>query len=149
MATEVLLMADVADLGVEGDVVKVAVGYARNYLLPKGLAAPVSEATRRRLTKRQAEREVARAAAMSEARSLVARFKGVSCTITVKTGEGEKLYGSVGATEVVDSLKAQGIEVARHQVDLEHPLKDLGVYDVKIKLHPDVDASVKVWVVEE
>jgi large subunit ribosomal protein L9 len=149
MATEIFLMADVADLGVEGDVVVVADGYARNYLIPKQLGAPVTEATKRKLAKIQQEREIARAESMADAKKMAAKLDGVSVTITVKTSEGDKLYGSVGEQEISDALKAQGVEVDRGLIDLDSHIKELGVFDVKIKLHPDVDASVKVWIVEE
>jgi large subunit ribosomal protein L9 len=149
MATELFLMADVPDLGVEGDVVTVADGYARNYLIPKQLAAPVTNATKRRLAKIQREREAARAEALADARKLAAKLEGVSVTIAVKTSEGEKLYGSVGETEIAEALKVQGIEIDRSLIDLESHIKELGVFDVKIKLQPEVEASVKVWIVEE
>lgn len=149
MATEVLLMADVKDLGAEGDVVTVADGYARNYLFPKSIGAPVTEATRRRLAKLRAEREAEEKAALESARQAARRLEGVSCTIPVKTGEDDKLYGSVTAANIVDALKPQGIELDRHSLMLEHPIKDLGVFDVPVKLHPEVEATVKVWVVEE
>jgi large subunit ribosomal protein L9 len=149
MATEVLLMAVVDGLGKEGDVVTVADGYARNYLLPRELAAPVTEATRRRLVKIQAEREKELAEALSGAKELAKQVSAASCTIAVKVGEGEQLYGSVTESDIVDSLKAQGIELDRHQVVLEDPIKELGTYDVLVSLHPEVEATVKVWVVEE
>ena len=149
MATEIFLMADVADLGVEGDVVIVADGYARNYLIPKQLGAPVTDATKRKLAKIQREREIARAESMADAKKMAAKLEGVSVTIAVKTSEGEKLYGSVGEQEIADALKAQGTEIDRNLIDLESHIKELGVFDVKIKLHPDVEASVKVWIVEE
>jgi large subunit ribosomal protein L9 len=149
MATEIFLMADVADLGVEGDVVIVADGYARNYLIPKQLGAPVTDATKRKLAKIQREREIARAESMAGAKKMAAKLEGVSVTIAVKTSEGDKLYGSVGEQEIADALKAQGTEIDRNLIDLESHIKELGVFDVKIKLHPDVEASVKVWIVEE
>ncbi len=149
MATEIFLMADVADLGVEGDVVIVADGYARNYLIPKQLGAPVTDATKRKLAKIQREREIARAESMAGAKKMAKKLEGVSVTITVKTSEGDKLYGSVGEQEIADALKAQGTEVDRNLIELESHIKELGVFDVKIKLHPDVEASVKVWIVEE
>jgi large subunit ribosomal protein L9 len=149
MATEIFLMADVADLGVEADVVIVADGYARNYLIPKQLGAPVTDATKRKLAKIQREREIARAESMAGAKKMAAKLEGVSVTIAVKTSEGDKLYGSVGEQEIADALKAQGTEIDRNLIDLESHIKELGVFDVKIKLHPDVEASVKVWIVEE
>jgi large subunit ribosomal protein L9 len=149
MSIQVLLMTDVADLGSEGDVVSVTEGYARNYLIPRKLAAPVTEATRRRLTKIRAERETAGKAALEAAREKAAALSKVSVTITAKiSGEG-KLYGSVAAAEILSSLAQQGVELPKDSLDLEKPIKELGVFDVKVRLHPEVEASVKVWVVEE
>jgi large subunit ribosomal protein L9 len=149
MATEVLLMSDVANLGREGDVVKVADGYARNYLLPKKLAAPVAEATRRKLAKIRQQREANREAELASARELAAKLQGVSVTIAVKTGTEDKLFGSVSAASITDAVTAQGIELPKHAIQLEHPIKELGVFDVKAKLHAEVEATIKVWVVEE
>jgi large subunit ribosomal protein L9 len=149
MVTEVLLMTDVADLGSEGDVVDVAEGYARNYLFPRQLAAPVTEATRRRLAKIQKDREAALAAELEAAQSMARQLEAASCTIAVKTGEDEKLFGSVTAADIAASLKEQGIELDRHKIALDAPIKELGVFDILVKLHPQVDSSVKVWVVEE
>ena len=149
MATEVLLMADVADLGAEGDVVTVSDGYARNYLFPQKLAAQVSEATRRRLAKLREQRESKHQAELAEARALAEKLEKASCTLTVKTGDDGKMFGSVTAAHIGDALKTQGIEIDKHSLLLEAPIKDLGVYDVKIKLNAEVQATVKVWVVEE
>ena len=80
---------------------------------------------------------------------MAGRLAKVSVTVTVKTGDGEKLYGSVTASDIADALKAQGIELDRGQIELESAIKDLGVFDVSVRLHPQVDAKVKVWVVEE
>ncbi len=148
MAIEVFLMADVPDLGVEGDVVTVANGYARNYLLPRNLAAPVTDATRRQLAKLQREREVARKADLEAARDRVARIANASCTIPVKADEG-KLYGSVTAADIEAAFKSQGVELDRDMLQLAAPIKELGVYDVGVRLHPEVETTIKVWVVEE
>jgi large subunit ribosomal protein L9 len=149
MATEVILMTDVADLGSEGDVVTVSDGYARNYLFPKKIGAPVTEATRRRLAKIRVQREDARKMQLTAARELAARLEKVSCTIPVKAAENEKLYGSVTVAEIAEALKKQGIEIDKHCLDLEAPIKSLGIFDVKVKLHPEVESSIKVWIVEE
>ncbi|MGQ9661949.1 MAG: 50S ribosomal protein L9 [Kiritimatiellia bacterium] len=149
MAVEVLLMADVKGLGVEGDTVRVADGYARNYLFPQKLAAPVTPAMRRQLAKMQREREEQRRATIARLRELAERIAAVSCTIAAKTTGEDKLYGSVGAAEIVAALKLQGIEVDRHSILLDEPIKQLGVYEIKVKLHPEVETAVKVWVVEE
>ena len=149
MSMEVLLMADVADLGSEGDVVKVADGYARNYLFPKKIAAPVTDATRRRLAKMRLDRDSVRKLALDAAKDMASRLATVSCTLPVKSVEGEKLYGSVSATDIADALKSQGIAIDKHCLVIDQPIRTLGVYEVKARLHPDVEATVKVWVVEE
>ena len=149
MSKEVLLMQKVEHLGEEGDVVVVADGYARNYLFPKSLAAPVTEATRRQLAKLQRERETETREALRAAQEKANQLQSVSVTIPVKTGEDEKMYGSVTTSDIAEALATQGLVLERHLIDLEHPIKELGVFDVKVKLHPDVDSAVKVWVVEE
>jgi len=149
MAKEVLLMADVADLGSEGDVVSVADGYARNFLLPRKLAAPVTEATRRRLVKIREEREAARKEAVAEAGVMADKLAGVSCTIAVKTSDEDTLYGSVSAADIVDALKEQGIEIDRSVLIMDAPIKELGIFEVKVRLDPEVESTLKVWVVEE
>ena len=148
MDREVFLMADVKDLGSEGDVVKVSEGYARNYLLPRKLAAPVTAATRKRLEKIQKERETLRKAELAAAKELAEKLEKISCTIPVKAKE-EKLYGSVTVNDVVDALKAGGVQIDKQKVLLAEPIKELGVFEVKVRLHPEVESVVKVWVVEE
>jgi large subunit ribosomal protein L9 len=146
---EVLLMADVADLGSEGEVVNVADGYARNRLFPGKLAAPVTEATKRRLAKIRQDRETARKLQLDEARDLAAKLEKASCTITVKAGGDGKLFGSVNTGTIADALKAQGIVIDKNTLVLDAPIKELGVFDIKVKLHAEVEGVVKVWVVEE
>ena len=87
--------------------------------------------------------------AVKEAQAMAQKLAHTSCTIPVKVGEDEQMFGSVTATDIVESLKSQDVEIDRHVLVLEQPIKELGVYDVAVKLHPDVEASVKVWVVEE
>jgi len=149
MAVEILLMADVTGLGAEGAVVRVAEGYARNYLIPKKLGAPVTEATRRRLAKIQQVRAQSNQAELDKIRALAAEIEKGSYTILMKVGTEDKLYGSVTSGDIAEALKAQGFEVDKHKIVLETPIKELGVYDVKIKLHLQVDAAIKVWIVEE
>ena len=149
MSKEVILMADVPGLGKEGDVVRAAEGYLRNYLLPKNLAAPVTEATRRQLEKKRRERDAQVVETKNQAAALAKSLEQVSCTIPVKTGEGGKLFGSVTVADILAVLKTQGIELSKHQVQLEEPLRELGVFNLPVKLHPEVQATLKVWVVEE
>jgi len=145
MAVEIILMADVKDLGTEGQVVRVSEGFARNYLIPNKLGAPVTEATRRRLAKMQQQREAVRKETADKARALE---KG-SYTISVKVGEGEKLFGSVTAADIVKVVQGQGFAIEKHAVLLDEPIRELGVYEVKVKLHADVNAVIKVWIVQE
>jgi large subunit ribosomal protein L9 len=149
MATEVLLMTDVKGLGAEGDVVSVSDGYARTYRLPQKLASAATEAAKRRLGKMRQDREAKRKEELAGATEMVRKLEKVSCTIPVKTGDDEKMFGSVTAATIIEALKGQGIEIDKHQLMLDNPIKELGVFDVKVKLHPDVQASIKVWVVEE
>jgi large subunit ribosomal protein L9 len=149
MATEVILLTDIKGLGNEGDVVRVADGYARNYLIPQQKAAQVTEATRRKLEKKRKERAAQQAAERAAAEQLAAKLAQMSCTISVKTGEGGKIFGSVTAIQIADALKAQGVDVAKNQIQLDEPLREAGVFTVPIKLSAGVEASVKVWIVGE
>lgn len=149
MAIEVLLMAEVEGLGHEGDVVKVADGHARNYLYPRKMAAPVTDAMRRRLAKMQATREIRRKEELEAAKELAAKVEKLSCTIQAKSGEEGKLFGSVTAADIIANLKGQGVAVDKNVIQLETPIKELGVFNVKVRLHPEVEGTLRVWVVEE
>jgi large subunit ribosomal protein L9 len=142
-------MSNVADLGSEGDVVTVADGYARNYLFPKNLGAPVTEATRRRLAKMQEQREKERKVATETAQKLANKISELSCTIPVKVGEDGGLFGSVSAQDIVTALADQSVEIDKNALNLAAPIKELGVFDVAVQLDQGVETKVKVWVVEE
>ena len=149
MSTELLLMSDVDKLGKAGDVVKVADGYARNYLLPKDLAAPVSQHALRRLAKLRKEREELSRIQMAEAKDKAAKLANVSVTIRAKTVDGTRLYGSIQAADIVAALEeGNKVTVDKAQVLLSEPIKETGTFDVTIKLHPDIAPAIKVWVVE-
>jgi len=149
MAQELILMADVEGLGLEGQTVKVTEGYARNYLLPRKLAASISQAALKRLEKNRLERESRQQKDRTAAQALAQALEQVSCTIPVKVGDNDKLFGSVNANDIADTLKAQKIELDRRKIHMAEPIHELGVYTVKVKLHPEVEASLKVWVVGE
>ena len=149
MATEILLLSDIPDLGKAGDVVKVADGYARNYLLPKDLAAPVSQHALRRLAKLRKEREELSRIQMAEAKDKAAKLANVSVTIRAKTVDGTRLYGSIQAADIVAALEeGNKVTVDKAQVLLSEPIKETGTFDVTVKLHPEVESTIKVWVVE-
>jgi len=149
MAKEVMLMADVAGLGQEGDVVRVAEGYLRNFLMPKNLAAPLTATTRRQVEKKRQVREARLAVERTQLTELAKAIEQLSVTISVKTGEEGKLFGSVTAQDIVTAVGAQGVKLDRHQLQLDEPLKKLGKFDLPVKLHPEVLATLKVWIVEE
>lgn len=146
---EVLLLEDVERLGKKGEVVKVAPGYARNYLLPRKLAALSTpenlralEAERRRAEKQAAEREAA-------LREMATRLEGTSVTITARAGEGGHLFGSVGPASIAAALQAEGFEVSEDMVHLEAPFRELGVYSVELRLGAEIHCTTRVWVVAE
>jgi large subunit ribosomal protein L9 len=149
MAVEIQLMADVKDLGAEGDIVRVAEGFARNFLIPRKLGAPVTEASKRRVAKIQKQREAVRKESVDKDRAVAAAIEKGSYTIPVKVGEGEKLFGSVTSADIIKVLQTQGFEVEKHAVTLDAPIRELGVYEVKVKLQPEVVAVIKVWIVQE
>jgi len=149
MSKELLLIADVEGLGVEGDVVQVADGYARNYLLPRKLVAPVTAATRRKLEKQQKIREEQLASQMEGAQSMARIIESASCTIAVKTGPEGKLFGSVTVADIIEKMAEQDVKIDRNQIKMDEPVRELGVYTYVISLHPRVEAPLKVWVVEE
>jgi large subunit ribosomal protein L9 len=145
---ELILMDDVEGMGQAGDVVSVADGYGRNFLLPRKLAAPVTEAARRRLARTQVERDKRRADHLTAARRTAAALEGVSVTIRARSSDGAHLYGSVGEVEIAAALAEKQIAVDKATVRLEHPIKELGSTAVKLRLHPEVEAVVQVLVVE-
>ena len=149
MAIEVLLITDVKDLGSVGDVVRVSEGYARNYLLARKYAAPVTEGTRRQLVKIQLQRAAAQQLERESAETLAKKLAGVSCTIPAKTSDDQKLYGSVTAADIVSALQAQGLVLDKDLIQLEAPIKTLGIFNIPVKVHADVTATLKVWVVKE
>ena len=146
---ELLLRDDVPGLGSRGDIVNVARGYARNFLLPKGLGeVPTPEAMAalcKRTEKIAAEFEVEKAGLMEVAKKLAT----VSVTIAAKASEDGHLYGSVGAKQIQDALAGEGHDLEERQIVLESPLKEIGEYDVTISLHPEVMVPVKVTVAAE
>jgi large subunit ribosomal protein L9 len=146
---EVILREEVPNLGSAGAVVKVKDGYARNYLLPKGLAYPATEANKRRVTYEAERLAKQRAAEKSAAEIEAQRLADVHLTFRVKVGEEDKLYGSVTASDIQRQLEELGIRVDKRKVDLSEPLRALGDFTVAIKIHPDVRPEIRVSVVKE
>ena len=147
---EVMLMDDVAKLGKAGDIVKVAPGYFRNYLDPKGLASVVTEAAKRRLKKLEAER-AARAAEEKKAALEVARkLDKLEITVSAPTTDGKKLYGAVSVTDILGAIEAnRGIKVERRQLELDDALREVGVYEPSIDLGHGVVVKFKITILDE
>lgn len=146
---EVILRRKVDELGDVGDVVSVKRGYARNYLLPQGLAYVATEQNRRRLDQERAAALLAEERDRANAQGVAARLNGFSITFSMLAGEEGKLYGSVGPRDIAAKLTEEGFDIHGRHVILKEPIKALGVYSVLIRLYPEVEASVKVWVIKE
>ena len=144
---EVILRADVNKLGHRGEVVQVADGYARNYLLPRKLAMPATPGNTKVIEQEKAAAIRHEADDRAQAEQLAGMLAGVTLTIARKAGEEDQLYGSVTAIDVAQALQAQGYTVDRRKIELDEPLKTLGEFDVPLRLHRDVQAKVKVQVV--
>jgi large subunit ribosomal protein L9 len=148
MAQEVILMEDVEGLGITGDIVRVAPGYARNYLFPQNKAAQVTDATRRMVEKRRAEADRKRAETRAAAQALADKIGAMALAITARAGSDGKLYGSIGMTDLLDALKKEGVELQKSQVDLREPFRQLGDYTVKVRLLSDIHAELKIQIKE-
>lgn len=143
---EVILIQDVEKLGTRGQIVKVADGYGRNYLLPRKLAVAATDQNRRWVEQQRVVFRKLEAKEKAEAEELAKRIAGITVTIVRKAGEKETLFGSVTAMDIAEALATQGFEVDKRRIQLEAPLKVLGEYDVALKLHREVLATVKVKV---
>lgn len=146
---KVILRKDFEQLGKIGDIVTVKDGYARNFLIPRQIAY---EATKSALKAIEVEKENYKKRIEKEkveASKLALELEKVSVTIPVKVGEDDKLFGSVTSQMIADYLKEKGYEIDKRKIELEEPIKTLGIYEVNVKLHPEVATKVKVWVVRE
>jgi large subunit ribosomal protein L9 len=146
---EVILRQAVEKLGHTGDVVNVSNGYARNYLLPRGVAYAATEGNKRRIEQERQRLEAAEEARRTTARELAEKLEQVSLTFSARVGEEGKLFGSVTSGDIAAQLVAQGYAVEKRQIDLHEPIKALGVYRVPIRLHADVHPEIKVWVIKQ
>lgn len=146
---EVILREDVTHLGRRGEVVKVADGFGRNYLLPQGLALAVTESNKAMIDKERKAWETRQAKEKSDCESLAQRIGALRFVAPRKVGENEQLFGSVTASDVAEFLKGKGIDLDKRKVQLDEPIKRLGEHEVKIKLHPEVLANLRLLVTKE
>jgi len=143
---QIILTKDVEKLGIQGDTVSVAEGYARNFLIPRGLAIPATPANLKRAVELKRRRAEQAAKELAAARARAEEIGALRCAIPLKIGEDQKAFGAVTTHDIVEALKTHGIEVDHRKVLLEHPIKRLGEFEVKIELHPEVIALLKVSV---
>jgi large subunit ribosomal protein L9 len=146
---QVILREHVDNLGRRGEIVKVADGYARNYLLPRKLALLATEGNKKQIERERGKFVVKEAEEQKVAEAMAERLGALEISIAKKVGETEALYGSVTTADIAEALKAKGFELDRRKLHLAEPIKRLGDFDVSVKLHPDVTAHVKVKVVAQ
>lgn len=146
---KIILCADVQNLGKQGDVKNVAEGFARNYLVPKKLALEATDQNLKVWEKEKQKLEKQKGQLKESAKELAEKIEKHSFTIMVKTGESGRLFGSVTNANVAKALEENGFTVDKHDVLLDEPLKEVGVYTVEVRVHPEVTAKAKIWIVEE
>ena len=146
---EVILRKDHEKLGTVGTKVVVKDGYARNYLIPRGLAYAATEGALRSLAEERKQTDRRSTKELKSSEKLAGELDKVSITIQMKVGEDEKLFGSVTSQMIADAIKEKGLEIDKRTIELEEPIKALGIYTVNVKLHQNVTGKVKVWVVRE
>src|SRR5918999_2955737 len=146
---EEILRQSIEYLGSPGDVVTVKPGYARNYLLPRGLAYEATPGNLKRIAAERQRLEAAENTRRDAAKELAKRIEEVSLTFSARVGEEGKLFGSITATDIAHQLETQGIAVEKRQIDLHDPIKTLGVFRVPIRLHAEVRPEVRVWVIKQ
>ena len=146
---KVILVEDVKSIGAMGDIVDVKDGYARNFLFPKKLAREAVNSNLKIIEDIKKKKLLTAAREKKEAEAIKAKLALLSCTITVEAGDDDKLFGSVTSQDISHAFEAEGLVIDKKQIILEEPIKKLGVYHVSVKLHPEVTAEVKVWVVKK
>jgi large subunit ribosomal protein L9 len=146
---ELLLLQPVEDLGNEGDTVTVKAGYARNYLLPNGLAIPVTRSNKKQIEALRDRAEKRRASELESAQAVQAKLEGIQIVFAVKTGPGGKMFGSVTAQDLIEKIAESGLELDKKQVSLYTPVKSLGKHTTRIRLHPEISVNFDFEVVSE
>jgi len=146
---KVILKADVERLGKVGDVVTVAPGYARNYLLARGMALEANASNLASIEGEKKRYAKVQAKARKDAEALAARLGQLSLTIRQAAGESDRLFGTVTTMDIAAALEKEGVSIDKRQISIDEPIKTLGIYTVPVRLNPEVTAELKVWVVRE
>lgn len=145
---EIILLEDIETLGKAGSVVKVRPGYARNYLLPNGKAIPSTEANRKQLKTILNQRAARSEKKKAEALAVAAQLESLNLRLPLRVGKDGKAFGAIVTSEIVNLIRAQGVEISKHQLQLEAPLKKAGVYSIPVSLHPEVKSHIKLYIEE-
>ena len=146
---KVILRKNFEKLGNAGEIVEVKDGYAMNFLIPRNIAFVATKGNIRALEEEKIQKAKKQAKALEDARALAEEISKISVTIPVKVGEEEKIFGSVTTQMIADALKEKGYEVDKKKIEIPETIKTLGIYDIKVKLHHAVEATIKTWVVRE
>jgi len=146
---KVILKERIEDLGNIGDVIEVKDGYARNFLMPKALALEANPKSLRILEQEKRMKEAAKKKEKEKAVALAKELENISCTVKVKAGEDDRIFGSVTPLDIKRALDSQGIDIDKRNISIEENIKTLGIYHALIRLHPEIETKIKVWVVKE
>jgi len=145
---KIILRQDYESLGATGDVVEVKPGYARNYLIPKNIAMPLSKSNLKIFEEERKQVEMQHLREQYSAEALAAKLEKVSVTATVTVGEDDRIFGTVTNQNISDLLKDKGFDIDKKNITIDEPVKALGIYPVTVRLHPNVDTKIKLWVVK-
>lgn len=146
---EIILSQDVPPLGKTGEVVKVKDGYARNFLIPRKLGCVATASNLKKIEQSQKQKKIKYEQEKAEAEKLAEKLGKVSCTVNVEVNDLEKLYGAVTDGEIVKALEVEGYKIDRKDLVIEKPIEDLGIFEVGVKLHPEVTAKIRLWVTKK
>lgn len=146
---EIILLQDVEKLGKEGDALTVKDGYARNYLIPRKLAAVSTPEEVKKIERKKEKKAKGEKKLKVQAEEIANKISLLSCTMAVESGVEDKIFGTVTTDMIRNALRQEGMEVDKRHITIEEPIKALGVYQVKIKLHPEVTAPLRIWVVKK
>lgn len=146
---KIILRKDVESLGKTGDVVNVADGHARNFLIPEGLAFVAAPENMRKLEEEKRQEVALKKKEKKDAEGLKARIEALSCTIVRQTEQENKFFGSITNADIAEALQAKGVGTDKKKIEITESIREFGVYNIPIKLHPEVEANIKIWVVKE
>jgi len=146
---QVILKKDIEKLGKAGEVASVKKGFARNFLFPQALALPATSANLKVVEQEKKRESLRQEKGKQQAQALGEKLASSSCTITVQAGEEGKLFGSVTVQDIAEAYKLEGIDIDKRKIELPEPIKETGIFKIKVKLHPEVNVEAKVWVVKE